>query len=400
MTANPNRLPAEHHTVDGSVLARLSNRLRTARPDTLATENGEISGLAAARWTMLGAMLWSAFGTAAVPTAPPVVIASTEQRAVFEEVPISGTVSSPRVTQLSPEVAGLVQEVLVDAGDRVAAGAPLVRLDGTLAGLALEAAEAATEQASEELADARRRLADAERLVKSRGIAETEIKARRSEVRADAATLRLRQAEQRREAERLRRYELKAPFAGVISRKLTEAGEWVAPGDEVLELMADTGLRIDFRVPQGLFPRIDGGEDIEIRLDALPDRRLAARIGEIVPISDPSARTFLVRVYPQDEDLPMTPGMSASATLRLGTGEQGVVVSRDALLRHPDGRITVWVVQDQGNDITVSERQVQTGLSFDGRVVIRSGLEPEVRVVVEGNEALQQGQRVSVREAR
>ena len=92
--------------------------------------------------------------------------------------------------------------------------------------------------------------------------------------------------------------------------------------------------------------------------------------------------------------------MSASATLRLGTGEQGVVVSRDALLRHPDGRITVWVVQDQGNDITVSERQVQTGLSFDGRVVIRSGLEPEVRVVVEGNEALQQGQRVSVREAR
>lgn len=377
MTLRGNRQTADRQAADGSVLV-----------------------LAAARCTMLGALLWSAVGAAAAPTAPPVVIASTERRAVFEEVPISGTVSSPRVTQLSPEVAGLVQEVLVDAGDRVEAGAPLVRLDGTLAGLALEAAEAATAQASEELADARRRLADAERLVKSRGIAETELKTRRSEVRADAATLRLRQAEQRREAERLRRYELEAPFAGVISRKLTEAGEWVAPGDEVLELIADTGLRIDFRVPQGLFPRIRGDEGIEIRLDALPDRRLAARIGEIVPISDPSARTFLVRVYPQDENLPMTPGMSASATLRLGTGEQGVVVARDALLRHPDGRITVWVVQDQGSDITVSERQVQTGLSFDGRVVIHSGLEPDVRVVVEGNEALQQGQRVSVREAR
>ena len=377
MAPNPNRLPAGHLIADGSVLV-----------------------LAAACCTMLTAALLSAVGAAAAPTAPPVVIANTEQRAVFEEVPISGTVSSPRVTQLSPEVAGLVQEVLVDEGDRVAAGAPLVRLDGTLAGLALEAAEAATAQASEELADARRRLADAERLVQSRGIAETELKARRSEVRADAATLRLRQAEQRREAERLRRYELKAPFAGVISRKLTEAGEWVAPGDEVLELIADTGLRIDFRVPQGLFPRIRGDEDIEVRLDALPDRRLAARIGEIVPISDPSARTFLVRVYPQDENLPMTPGMSASATLRLGTGEQGVVVSRDALLRHPDGRITVWVAQGQGSDITVTEQQVQTGLSFDGRVVIHSGLEPDVRVVVEGNEALQQGQRVSVRETR
>ena len=96
----------------------------------------------------------------------------------------------------------------------------------------------------------------------------------------------------------------------------------------------------------------------------------------------------------------MTPGMSASATLRLGTGQQGVVVSRDALLRHPDGRITVWVVQGKGSDITVTEQQVQTGLSFDGRVVIHSGLKPDVRVVVEGNEALQQDQRVSVREAR
>lgn len=372
------------------------HRCTAARP--AAGVSTQVS--ATSRYALWCTLLWWAVGAAAAPTAPPVVIANTEQRAVFEEVPISGTVSSPRVTQLSPEVPGLVQEVLVDAGDRVAAGAPLVRLDGTLAGLALEAAEAATAQASEELADARRRLADAERLVQSRGIAETEIKARRSEVRADAATLRLRQAEQRREAERLRRYELKAPFAGVISRKLTEAGEWVAPGDEVLELIADTGLRIDFRVPQGLFPRIRGDEDIEVRLDALPDRRLGARIGEIVPISDPSARTFLVRVYPKDPNLPMTPGMSASATLRLGTGAEGVVVARDALLRHPDGRITVWVAQGEGNDITVTEQQVQTGLSFDGQVVIHSGLEPDMRVVVEGNEALQQGQRVSVREAR
>ena len=193
---------------------------------------------------------------AAQKPAPPVVVAQAERQTVTEEVPISGTVSSPRVTQLSPEVAGLVNQVLVEAGDRVEVDAVLVRLDHTLAELALKAAEAVTEQAREELSDARRRLNDARSLVKSRGIAETEIRARESEVRADAATLRLRVAEQRREEERLRRYEISAPFAGVISRKLTEVGEWVTPGDEVLELIADSGLRIDFRAPQGLFPRI------------------------------------------------------------------------------------------------------------------------------------------------
>ena len=329
--------------------------------------------------------------------APPVAVARAERQAVTEEIPISGTVSSPRVAQLSPEMAGLVNQVLVDAGDRVRAGAVLVKLDRTLAELALEAAEAATEQAREELSDARRRLKDARSLVKSRGIAETEIRARESEVRADAATLRLRVAEQRREEERLRRYEILAPFAGVISRKLTEVGEWVTPGDEVLELIANSGLRIDFQAPQGLFPRIDGDSLIEVRLDALPGRPVAARIAEIVPVSDPRARTFLVRVYPTDSDLPLTPGMSAAGLLKLQTDDTAVVVSRDALLRHPDGRTTVWVVEGNGPTATVQERRVETGLAFDGRVAVRSGLEAGTRVVIEGNEALRQGQQVSIR---
>ena len=330
----------------------------------------------------------------------PVVVGVAERQAVVEEVPVTGTVTSPRVARLSPEVAGLVSEVLVDAGARVDARAILVRFEQTLASLAVEAADATRLQAREELADARRRLADAERLAKSRGIPETEVEARRSEVRTDQANLSLREAELRREQERLGRHEIKAPFAGVISRKLTEAGEWVAPGDQVLELIADQNLRIDFQVPQAYFPRVDGRTRIELRLDALPGRRLDAAIGEVVPISDPTARSFLVRVYPGEEGLPLTPGMSASGLLRLATATDAVVVSRDALLRHPDGRVTVWVVDNDAEPVTVSERLVQTGLAFDGRVVVTEGLDAGMHVVVEGNEALRPGQSVIIREVR
>jgi len=351
-------------------------------------------------WMMLTGMLLLAPATAAQESASPVAVARTEWQEVIEQVPVAGTVSSPRVAQLSPEVAGKVNEVLVDAGDHVKAGAPLLRLDEELARLSLEAATAATEQAREALADARRRQAEVKRLVGVSGIAETEFRARQAEVRIDAANLKLREAEQRSEAERLRRHQLSAPFAGVISRKLTEAGEWVEPGDAVLELVADKGLRIDFRVPQGYFPRVTADTAIEVQLDALPGRRVPARLGEIVPVSDPSARTFLIRVYPQQQGLPLTPGMSAAGILKLRGGERGVVVSRDALLRHPDGRVTVWVLEGTGEAATVSERRVQLGLAFDGRVVIRSGLEAGTPVVVEGNEALRQGQRVAIREAR
>ena len=82
-------------------------------------------------------------GLAASPLAP-VVVAQPSVQAVVEEVPVSGTVSSPRVARLSPEVAGLVDGIQVDAGDRVTGGDTLLTLDATFARLALAGAAAAT----------------------------------------------------------------------------------------------------------------------------------------------------------------------------------------------------------------------------------------------------------------
>jgi len=329
-----------------------------------------------------------------------VVIATAQEASVVEEVPIVGTVTSPRVARLSPQVAGLVSEVLVDAGARVEAGATLLRLDQALATLDVEAAEAASLQAREELADARRRLRDAERLVTSRGIAETEVEARRSEVRADQANLNLRRAELRRVEERLRRHVVEAPFAGVISEKGAEAGEWVVPGDQVLELVSDRALRIDFQVAQRFFPRIDERSRVRVRFDAMPDTPLETPISRVVPVSDPSARTFLIRIDADQADLRLTPGMSAGGHLLLSSAETALVVSRDAVLRHPDGRVTAWVLDEDGDTSPVSERLLQTGLTFDGLIVVESGLELGTRIVIEGNEGLQAGQVVSVRGSR
>ena len=91
------------------------------------------------------------------------------------------------------------------------------------------------------------------------------------------------------------------------------------------------------------------------------------------------------------------PGMSASAVLRLDSGQQGVVVDRDALIRYPDGRITVWVVKQAGDEATVTEVPVRPGLSFEGKVAVSGGLTPGTLVVVQGNEALRDGQTVVVR---
>jgi RND family efflux transporter MFP subunit len=328
---------------------------------------------------------------------PQVVVGSAKMMPVFDEIPLSGTVTSPRAAKLSTEVSGLVKTIVVDAGDRVKTGDVLLTLDPELGELELEAARAVTEQARQELADAGRRLADAKKLANRQVISTNELQSLEAEVRVDTAAVRRYMAEQQRQEARMRRHRLLAPFTGVISRKSAETGEWIQPGDTVVDLIATDGLRIDFQAPQAVFTRVTMASEVRVRLDALPDKLFAGIIQTIVPVNDPNARAFLLRVTLGDTGAAMVPGMSASGLLRLQSDAEGVVVSRDALLRYPDGRVTVWVVNDDGERKTVTERQVKTGTSFNGQVAVIQGLDAGVQVVLQGNEALRQGQTVAIR---
>ena len=322
-----------------------------------------------------------------------------EQRPLVEEARFSGSVVSPHVAKLSTQVSGMVSALSVKLGDRVEAGAEILRLDSELAGIDLAEAKAATEKAVQELADAKRRLADAKQLSKRQAVPANRLKALETEILTDSADLKRMRAQQQHLQARLRRYRITAPFAGVISRKHTEVGEWLAPGDTVVELTAVDGLRIDFQVPQRVAAKVKTGSAIQIQFDALPGQTFDGDIDWVLPVVDAETRTFLLRAALKDTKAPLVTGMSASAILRLDKASEGVTIPRDALIRHPDGRVTVWIAKRQSKTASVSERRVRTGLQFDGMVTIADGLTPGEWIVVQGNESLREGMKVTVKES-
>ncbi len=332
-------------------------------------------------------------------TGPLVMVSVAQQVDLIEEVPLTGSVVSPRVAQLSTEVSGIVETMAVEIGDQLRAGDEILQLNAELDALSLAATRAVTDQAIQELEDAKRRLANAKALAERHSVSANEIESLAAEVRIDTAGVKRFRAEQQRQAARIQRHKLSAPFAGVISRKLVEQGEWIQPGDTVVELTASTGLRIDFRAPQSVYNKLDETSEIRITLDALPGQTFDCTIEAIIPVVDPTTRTFLIRTAPDDSKVKLAPGMSASAVLRLNTDTEGVVVPRDALTRYPDGRVTVWVVDQEGEQATVSEHPVQIGAGFNGKVAVTSGLSPDTLVVVQGNEALREKQRVTIKRA-
>ena len=333
---------------------------------------------------------------AATDRSPLVVVSKATTDTVIKQVPLTGTVTSARVAQLSTEVSGLVKKVNVEVGDRVETDAELLELDREIEQLILAALQATTRQARAELADAKRRYEDAELLRKQKSISENELRLLEAEVEVDKSMLIRQQADERRQQARVERHTLRAPFDGVISERLTETGEWIEPGNPVLTLVADDDLRIEFRVPQEFFIRINPQSTLSVTLDALPERVFDASIDTVVPVSDPSSRTFLVHARVNADDMRMTPGMSVHGKLGLTTGREGVVVPRDAILRYPDGRVTVWMINPGSEPPTVTEKRVTTGHSFDGLVTIRDGIASGDVIVIRGNESLQEGQQVRI----
>jgi RND family efflux transporter MFP subunit len=340
--------------------------------------------------------LISGTAQAANDKAPLVVIGQARSADIIKQVSLTGTITSSRVARLSSQVSGQVEQLNVEVGDRVNSGDVILEIDSELEQLTLQALQATTKQAQAELTDAKRRYANARRLRKQNSISANEIDLREAEVQVDKAFLERQIAEERKQLARVERHKVKAPFSGVVSQRTTQVGEWIEPGEPIVTIVSLEDLRLEFQVPQEFYPQINQRSDVIVKLDALRGRQVPGMIKSIVPVSDPSARTFLIHVVVNDEELAITPGMSVHGTLRLHTEQQGVVVSRDALLRYPDGRITVWVINSSGEQPTVSERLVKIGNSFDGQVSITEGLEAGSQVVVEGNESLQDGQAVRI----
>lgn len=348
--------------------------------------------------TVIAGTLALAVLPAAGQAPPRISIAVSEQVELVEELPLTGTLTARRRALLAPEVEGRLDTIAVDAGDHVDAGARLATLDAELAQLQLASASAAVEEAKADLDDARRRLEETRDLAERQSVAASELRAREAEVRRDQAVLERRRAERALQAALVERHTLRAPFDGVIARRMGDHGERVDPDTPVFELVEVDHLRLDLRVPQRYFRRITPGTGARIRLDALPENPLDARVTTVVPVSDPDARTFLVRIDMPNPDKHMTPGMSAQATLRIEAGRTGVVVPRDALIRYPDGRVSVWIAEGEGPTRTVTEQRIEPGLQFGGRVAVVSGLNAGTPVVVEGNEALQEGQEVRLQD--
>ncbi|MDG4868225.1 efflux RND transporter periplasmic adaptor subunit [Guyparkeria sp. 1SP6A2] len=336
----------------------------------------------------------SLFGSVRAAEGPRVVTETAVPTEIVEVVSLDGTVNSLHTAALSVEIAGLVDTVLVETGDRVTAGTPLFELDAGLERLSVRSLEAERREAVAAQQEVARRLEEARSVGAGRNIPETEVQARAAAMEEAKARVARLTANLERGRARLDRHQIAAPFDGVVSERYAERGEWVSPGETLVHLVDRDALRLDFPVPQRFHILLGEEAGLDYRIDGSSVDWQPAEIATVVPVTDPTSRTFLLRGQ-TTRIKALLPGMAVEGRLRLPTGRDGLTVARDAIQRYPDGRTTVWVLEGATGQ-TVAERQVKLADGFDDRVVVTEGLVAGVEVIVRGNEALEAGMQVHV----
>lgn len=314
--------------------------------------------------------------TAVVPAGPPamgVEVAVARRESIASEVSVTGRIEAVQAIEVRPEVDGRIVAILAREGQTVGVGAPLFRVDD------------AELKAQVDRATAERDLAR-QTLERTRGLMAQNASARADLERAEALA-RSAQAQLDLLSVRLARTTVRAPFAGVVGRRLVSLGDYVSPQVRLASLQTTNPQRVSLDVPERFAAELRHGQRVEFNIAAYPGQRFTATVDFVDPVVALPARTITVKALAANPDGHLQAGMFAEARLATAMRAAAVVIPEQALMPAPGGSNAVWAVVDG----KAQRREVTLGVRRAGQVEITKGVVAGEQVVVGGVLQLAEG---------
>ncbi|MDC7784139.1 efflux RND transporter periplasmic adaptor subunit [Rhodoplanes sp. TEM] len=293
----------------------------------------------------------------------------------------------PRIeSDLGFRVTGKVAKRLVQNGDRVSKGQPLLVLDTNDLELQLQQAEAEVRAAKTNLVQAEADEARATELQKKGWTAAATLE--KSRATAEEARGRLTRAQRSLDLARnsLDYATLEADADGVITATPVEPGQVVPSGQAAVRLARLAEVEALVALPETFVERARQATG-SLTLWSVPDRAYPVKLRELSPAADAATRTYAARYTIPAADEAVRLGMSATLTLREGTGTKAARLPLTALLNQGRGPI-VWVVDKNGK---LEPRPVSVA-GYEGKtVLIAAGVKEGETVVTLGVQKLDPG---------
>jgi membrane fusion protein, multidrug efflux system len=321
------------------------------------------------------------------PAEAPIHVETTvaQDRAVPQEVTLTGVLEAHERAQLAANAAGRVERVFVELGDRVAQFAPIVQLDARSATLSAREAAANVQSAADQLATFKKDCERYQGLLAKGAISQQEYDRAMGQCDTQASSAEAARARAAEASRTVSDSTVRAPFAGKIAERFVHVGEYVQPDSKVVTLLADDPLRLRLTVPERDIFAAKEGQKVRFETAGIPDKTFEATLRFIGGEVREQTRDLVVEAVVDNRDGTLLPGMFVSA--HLSTGQARLpVIPRKALVTGPS-EPSVFVVDGD----RVRQRLVQTGAPLGEDVSIADGLKEGDRVVLNPSSALSDG---------
>lgn len=343
-------------------------------------------------WSTIILVLSSSLSAQAADGPPPsqVKVAPVVQEEVSQTRLVIGFLYYDRISEISTELAGLVDQVNVKQGDKVKLGDPLVKLNTEILDQEIMYQKSRIEQIELRIANAKKNFSRLERLFGKSGVSEKEYddslftyQDAQKEKQAIGSTL------QRLLIQKTRSI-ISAPFDGIILTKDVDSGSWVQPGKELVSIGSSEDLFIRAPIAETTLQFIEIGQEIPVTINAY-NKELQGKIIDIDPVADMKTKNVFLKI--SIPPLPLVAqNMSANVSVPISARQKLSIFSRAALIKF-QGKDFVYTVKE--GKAAILPVNIVTFLG-DRVGVDNPYIVPGMNLVVEGNERLRPDQPVVV----
>jgi RND family efflux transporter MFP subunit len=364
-------------------------------------------------------------------SAKPVKVESVNEQIVTRAVEIVGTLAAVDEVTISSEADGVVSRILHDLGDRVRAGDALVELDREKAEYNLAQQRAAlaralaqygapdpehlpaiertpdVQKARAEMVQAqqsydrasellsrqlvpRQTLDDADAMLQSKKASYDLSLQNAKNLQANIAAA---DAAARLADRQLRDTYIRAPFDGYVQRRFVNVGQLVKGSGTPVPVMAVVRvdpLKVTGEIPEKLVPWISVGQEVEIHVDAYPDKAIGGKISRISPAVNSATRAFPFEALVPNGDALLKPGTFARVRIQTNKTDHVLTLSY-AALQYRYGVNRVFVVAGDH----LAARELKVGERLGDRIEIVSGVKAGEPVATTDVDKLVDGMKVT-----
>jgi RND family efflux transporter MFP subunit len=317
-----------------------------------------------------------------------------------------------RKAVVSAKIQGRLAELNVEEGSRVREGQVIARLDSADYAAQVDVARAQVQRTEADLAEQERQLRLTTDLAQAEVVSRDQLEAAQSRVRAAQASLTQSRANLALSEANLENTYIRAPFTGVVVKKMAEIGESVAPIPPGVNLSTSSGaivamtdmatLEGEVDVSESNVARLKQGQAAQVAVEAFPDRIYRARLRQVIPTADRTKATVTVKVAIQNPDENLKPEMSVKVTFleQVEAGRSSSIrtvpfikVPKDAIASRNGATFVFEVSQDKRVHLV----PVVIGNEYQDQVIVKEGLTGSEILVAHPSDNLKDGDVVRVR---